>query len=173
MAHVYASPIRRASSTSSYLVIVSLSPRFTSIYLRWPRGRRALIPIMERNILLNKLQSNVTAAELDWCVDLCSNVRRGNLQTYAIYSFPGPNHYPNCHLRTLSSRLIVCTLNQRSRCLSPRYLRSYHLRRMHPKCYSATRSAEKPTNASFHCSKNLSRGPWYVTGLQKPNNYAH
>jgi len=27
-----------------------------------------LIPIMERNISLNKLQFNVTAAELDWCV---------------------------------------------------------------------------------------------------------
>ena len=27
-----------------------------------------LIPIMERNILLNGLQSHVTAAELDWCV---------------------------------------------------------------------------------------------------------
>jgi hypothetical protein len=30
-----------------------------------------LIPIMERNISLNKLQSNVTAAELDWCVVSC------------------------------------------------------------------------------------------------------
>ena len=35
-----------------------------------PRGpqKSHLIPIMERNILLNRLESNVTATELDWCV---------------------------------------------------------------------------------------------------------
>ena len=34
----------------------------------YPKKKRSLIPIMERNILLNRLQSNVTAAELDWYV---------------------------------------------------------------------------------------------------------
>jgi len=41
---------------------------FLFILSRGGYNKRPLIPIMERNILLNNLKSNVTAAELDWCV---------------------------------------------------------------------------------------------------------
>jgi hypothetical protein len=137
-----------------------------SICIPWPRGRRSLIPIMERNILLNKLQSNVAAAELDWCVQYCSNVRRGSMTTHDSF-FPGQSHYLNCNVRTLSLRQTACTSNRRFRCLSPHYPRSYRLLpHLHLRCCSATRNAERPTSAFSHCSKKVLRGPWYVIGLR-------
>ena len=74
-----------------------------SICLRWPRGHSSLLPITERNILLNRLQLNVSAAELDWCAQYCSNLRRGSMKTYNSF-FPRLSHCLNRNVWTLSSR---------------------------------------------------------------------
>lgn len=57
---------------------------------------------MERNISLNKLQSNVTAAELDWCVWLPgkSRVALGcniNITLSHVELSPGQSPFLNCN----------------------------------------------------------------------------
>ena len=137
-------------------------------------NKRPLIPIMERNILLNRLQSNVTASELDWCVCLpylkvlaprFTWAHTGFLLQFYKHRSSGQKLFPHVsNPRTLSSQPTAYTWKPRSRYSSPPWSRSsHHPRGVRPRFCSLTRSAEKPTNASSLCSKHISHGHlWYA-----------
>jgi hypothetical protein len=131
--------------------------------------KRSLIPIMGRNILLNNLQSNVTAAELDWCVcSSSSSLYTGSLFQFYHHQSSGQNHFPKIfNPRTLSSQPTACTWKRRSRYSSQPWSRSsHHPPSVRPRFCSHTRSAERPTSASSPCSKRISPGHFWYAVLQ-------
>ena len=145
-----------------------------------PRGHQKshLIPIMERNILLNRLESNVTAAELDWCVlHLIFKVIAPRF-TRAVFPIllhqsSGQRRFLNfSNARTLSSQPIAYTWKLLSRSSSRLWSRLSHLPRNGlRRCWSASRNAGKPISASSLCSKRTSPGYlWYaISTIRKKN----
>ena len=122
---------------------------------------------MERNILLNRLQSNVTAAELDWyvCSLISSSLYTASLFQFYHHQSPGLNRFPEIFSpRISSSQPTAYTWKQRSRYSSQPWSRSSHLPpSVPPRFCSRTRSAERPTNASSPCSNRISPGHlWYA-----------
>ena len=84
---------------------------------------------------------------------------RAVFQFYLLQS-TGPSRFLNfCNARTLSSQPTAYTWKLLSRSSSRRWSRlSHHPQNGLPRCWSASRSAEKLTNASSLCSKRILPG---------------